>query len=98
MELCRGGEGLQAALDGHEVGLPGGEALVQLLPLLLAEGAMCAVAEQTWKYTTVNVIKEVISTVTPMSDAEPYLTTTFLCVWSILQYTILVRTAGKGNA
>lgn len=24
-----------------------------------------------------------------------YLTTTFLCVWSILQYTILVRTARK---
>lgn len=95
---------MQAALDGHEVGLPGGEALVQLLPLLLAKGAMCAVAGRAGKYTTVNVIRadsgtvEVISTVTQTSDEELYLTTTFLCVWSILQYTILVRTAGEGKA
>lgn len=36
---------MQAALDGYEVGLPGGEAVVQLLPLLLAKGAVCAVAD-----------------------------------------------------
>lgn len=101
MELCRGGQGLQAALDGHEVGLPGGEALVQLLPLLLAKGAMRAVAARTGK--CVNVMKEspgtakMMSTVTQMADEDPYLTTTFLWVWSILQYTILVRTAGNGG-
>lgn len=76
---------------------------MQLLPLLLAKGTMCAVAERTGKYTTVSMIKEnpgtvkAISTATQMSDEDPYLTTTFLCVWSILQYTILVRTAGKGG-
>lgn len=36
---------MQAALNGCEVGLPGGEAVVQLLPLLLAKGAVCAVAD-----------------------------------------------------
>lgn len=35
---------MQTALDGCEVGLPGGEAVVQLLPLLLAKGAVRAVA------------------------------------------------------
>lgn len=44
VDLSRGREGLQTALDGCEVGLPGGEAVVQLLPLLLAKGAVRAVA------------------------------------------------------
>lgn len=36
---------MQAGLDGCEVGFPGGEAIEQLLPLLLAEGTVCAVAD-----------------------------------------------------
>lgn len=40
---------MQAALDGCEVGLPGGEAVVQLLPLLLAKGAVRAVAVAEWR-------------------------------------------------
>lgn len=36
---------MQAGLDGSEVCLPGAEAVVQLLPLLLAKRAVCAVAE-----------------------------------------------------
>lgn len=40
----RGRQSLQTGLDGCKVCFPGAEAVVQLLPLLLAKGAMCAVA------------------------------------------------------
>lgn len=43
---------MQTALDGREVGLPGGEAVVQLLPLLLAKGAVRAVAVAEWRTQT----------------------------------------------
>lgn len=47
---------MQAALDGREVGLPGGEAVVQLLPLLLAKGAVRAVADGNGVHRNVRLI------------------------------------------
>lgn len=44
VSLRGGGEGLKAGLHSGQVLLPGAEAVGQLLPLLLAKGAMCTVA------------------------------------------------------
>lgn len=43
--LGGGGQGLEAGLHSCQIALPGAETVVELLPLLLAEGAVCAVAD-----------------------------------------------------
>lgn len=44
--LCGGGQGLQASLDSGQVLFPGAQGVIQLLPLLLPKGAVCAMAEE----------------------------------------------------